>query len=115
MVVHTFNTSTQEEEAGSLYYFKASQVSKVSSRTVRAVRETLSQKTKIIKMMMVMMVKKEEEEEEEKKVEIKRATGVESQKIPAFIKQTEGIRITVVGLEEMAKWIKSACFRSVRT
>lgn len=76
--VHTFNTSTQEEEAGSLYYFKASQVYKLSSRTVRAVRETLSQKTKIIKMMMmVMMVKKEEEEKEEKKVEIKRATGFE--------------------------------------
>lgn len=72
--VHTFNTSTQEEEAGSLYYFKASQVYKLSSRTVRAVRETLSQKTKIIKMMMV---KKEEEEKEEKKVEIKRATGFE--------------------------------------
>lgn len=49
----------------------------MSSRTVRAVRETLSQKTKIIKMTMVMMVKKEEEEEEEKKVEIKRATGFE--------------------------------------
>jgi hypothetical protein len=45
VVVHAFNPSTWEAEAGGISEFKASLVYKVSSRTARLNRETLFQKT----------------------------------------------------------------------
>ena len=46
VVVHAFNPRTQEGRGRQISEFKANLVYKVSFRTARAVRETLSQKTK---------------------------------------------------------------------
>jgi hypothetical protein len=46
MVVHAFNPSTWEAEAGGFLEFKASLVYKVSSRTARAIQRNTVSKTK---------------------------------------------------------------------
>jgi hypothetical protein len=46
VVVHTFKAHTWEAKADGSFKFKTSLVYKASSRTIRAVRETLSQEHK---------------------------------------------------------------------
>jgi hypothetical protein len=48
VVVHAFNPSTQEAEAGGFSEFEASLVYRVSSRIARATQRTLSRKKKYI-------------------------------------------------------------------
>jgi hypothetical protein len=65
VVVHAFNPSTREAEAGRFSEFKASLVYKVSSKTARAVQRNPISKNQKRKRKKKKKRKKEEEEEEE--------------------------------------------------